>query len=150
VTVAAIAVAPITPIPGMVSSRLLASFPRCCAVSPDAVVAEFAALLKAYGISAVWGDRYGGVWPRERFGVHGINYQIPGKSASDFYVELLPVLNSRRAELLDHARLVTQLCQLERHAGSAKETASSARGIFLAYRSAPSGARSRPRLLRQS
>jgi hypothetical protein len=89
--------------------------------SPDAVVAEFAALLKAYGISAVWGDRYGGVWPRERFGVHGINYQIPGKSASDFYVELLPVLNSRRAELLDHARLVTQLCQLERHAGSAKD-----------------------------
>jgi len=89
--------------------------------SPDAVVAEFSALLKAYGILAVWGDRYGGVWPRERFGVHGINYQIPNKSASDFYCELLPVLNSRRAELLDHPRLVSQLCQLERHAGSAKD-----------------------------
>ena len=32
VTVAAMAVAPITPIPGMVSSRLLASLDRCCAM----------------------------------------------------------------------------------------------------------------------
>src|SRR5215475_11148158 len=31
-TVAAIAVAPMTPMPGMVSSRLLASFERCCAM----------------------------------------------------------------------------------------------------------------------
>jgi hypothetical protein len=89
--------------------------------SPDAVVAEFATLLKAYGISTVWGDRYAGVWPRERFAVHGINYQIPGKSASDLYTELLPILNSRRAELPDNPRLVSQLCQLERHAGSAKD-----------------------------
>jgi hypothetical protein len=89
--------------------------------SPDVVVTDFARLLKAYGIHTVWGDRYGGVWPRERFGVHGINYEIPNKSASDFYCELLPVLNSRHAELLDHARLVTQLCQLERHAGSVKD-----------------------------
>jgi hypothetical protein len=89
--------------------------------SPDGVVAEFAALLKAYGVHTVWGDRYAGVWPRERFAVHGINYQIPGKSASDLYTEMLPVLNSRRAELPDNPRLVSQLCQLERHAGSAKD-----------------------------
>jgi hypothetical protein len=89
--------------------------------SPDAVVAEFAALLKAYGLSTVWGDRYAGVWPRERFAVHGINYQIPGKSASDLYTEFLPILNSRRAELPDHPRLISQLCQLERHAGGAKD-----------------------------
>jgi hypothetical protein len=89
--------------------------------SPDAVVAEFAALLKAYGIHTVWGDRYAGVWPRERFAVHGINYQIPGKSASDLYTELLPILNSRRAELPDNPRLVSQLCQLERHAGNTKD-----------------------------
>src|SRR5262249_58869041 len=34
--------------------------------SPDAVVAEFAALLKSYGISKVIGDRYGGEWAGER------------------------------------------------------------------------------------
>jgi hypothetical protein len=32
--------------------------------SPDDVVAEFAALLKSYGISSVRGDRFGGEWPR--------------------------------------------------------------------------------------
>jgi hypothetical protein len=82
--------------------------------SPDAVVAEFAALLKAYGITIVWGDRYGGVWPRERFVTHGITYQVAGKSASELYLEFLPLMNSGRVELLDHARLITQLCQLER------------------------------------
>jgi len=83
-------------------------------VSPDAVVAEFAALLKAYGIHTVRGDRYGGMWPRERFAVHGIDYQVVSKTTSELYLELLPILNSGRVELLDHARLITQLCQLER------------------------------------
>ena len=91
--------------------------------SPDAVVREFASLLKAYGVLAVRGDRYGGTWPRERFCVHGVDYQPAGTSASDLYIELLPVLNSNRAELLDHARLIMQLCQLERHAaGSGKDS----------------------------
>src|SRR5262249_57653109 len=39
----------------------------------------------------------------------------------DIYLELLPVLNSNRAELLDHPRLITQITQLERHAGSGKD-----------------------------
>jgi hypothetical protein len=82
--------------------------------SPDAVVAEFASLLKAYGIHTVYGDRYGGVWPRERFAIHGVTYQPAIKPASELYLELLPVLNSSRVELLDHSRLITQLCQLER------------------------------------
>jgi hypothetical protein len=89
--------------------------------SLDGLVAEFAALLKAYGISAVWGDRYAGIWPRERFAVHGINYQVPKQSASDLYTALLPVLNSHRVELPDNPRLISQLCQLERHAGSTKD-----------------------------
>jgi hypothetical protein len=71
--------------------------------SPDAIVREFASLLKSYGVLAVRGDRYGGT--------------------SDIYLELLPILNSNRAELLDHARLIMQLCRLERHAaGSGKDS----------------------------
>ena len=38
------------------------------------------------------------------------------KSASDYYLELLPILNSGRAELLDHPRLLSQLTSLERSA----------------------------------
>jgi hypothetical protein len=83
--------------------------------SPDDVVNEFSALLKAYGVGTVRGDRYGGLWPRERFSVHGVEYITADKPKSDLYRDLLPVLNSGRAELLDHARLIGQLCSLERH-----------------------------------
>jgi hypothetical protein len=82
--------------------------------SPDDVVAEFAAVLKSYGVSKVQGDRYGGAWPAERFKVHGITYDPAEKSKSELYCELLPVLNSGRCELLDHARLQAQLLGLER------------------------------------
>jgi hypothetical protein len=82
--------------------------------SPDDVVKEFSALLKAYGTSTVRGDRYGGLWPRERFSVHGVEYMIADKPKSDIYRDLLPTLNSGRVELLDHSRLIGQLCGLER------------------------------------
>ena len=73
-----------------------------------------AALLKSYGISKVTGDRYAGEWPRERFQVHGIIYEPAAKPKSDLYRDLLPALNSRKVELLDDARLIAQLCSLER------------------------------------
>jgi hypothetical protein len=82
--------------------------------SPDGVVQENAELLKAYGVRKVTGDRYGGEWPRERFRAHGIEYTIADKPKSDIYRDLLPVLNSGRAELLDVPRLSAQLCGLER------------------------------------
>jgi hypothetical protein len=82
--------------------------------SPDAVVQEFTALLKRYGIMKVQGDRYGGDWPAERFRAHGMTYEQSERPKSQIYGELLPLLNSGRVELLDHARLVAQLCDLER------------------------------------
>jgi hypothetical protein len=82
--------------------------------APESVVYEFAELMKSYRIPTVIGDRYGGEWPRERFRVNGILYEIAEKPKSDFYRDLLPFLNSGRVELLDHPRLLTQLCGLER------------------------------------
>ena len=82
--------------------------------SPEAVVAEFCALLKAYGVTEVTGDRYAGEWPRERFRVHGITYLLAEKPRSDLYRDMLPMLNSVKADLLDHARLVNQIVGLER------------------------------------
>ena len=82
--------------------------------SPEAVVAEFAALLKTYRIKTVVGDRYAGLWPTERFDAHGIRYDQSAKPKSDLYRDLLPILNGRRAELLDHTKLAAQLCSLER------------------------------------
>jgi hypothetical protein len=87
--------------------------------SPDSVVKEFADVLKSYGISRVVGDKYAGEWPRERFRAHDIEYRTADKVKSDLYLSLLPLLNSRRIELLDHQRLVAQLCGLERRTSRA-------------------------------
>jgi len=82
--------------------------------SPEGVVAEFAILLKAYSITKIAGDRYAGEWPREQFRHHGISYEPATKPKSDLYRDALPLINSRRIELLDHPRLITQLAGLER------------------------------------
>jgi hypothetical protein len=82
--------------------------------SPDSVVSDFAETLKAYGLHVVTGDRYGGEWPAERFGAHGIRYESAAKPKSDLYRDVLPLLNAGRVELLDHQKLIAQLCGLER------------------------------------
>jgi len=82
--------------------------------SPEDVVGEHAELLKVYRVPSVTGDRFGGEWPRERFRAHGFSYRVAEKVKSDLYRELLPTLNSNTVELLDHPRLLAQLCGLER------------------------------------
>jgi hypothetical protein len=82
--------------------------------SPEQVVADFAAILKTYRVGTVIGDRYAGLWPRERFEIHGITYMPSAKPKSDIYRDLLPIINGGRAELLDHKKMVSQLCSLER------------------------------------
>jgi len=82
--------------------------------SPEEVVAEFANTLKAYRCLTVSGDFYGGLWPSERFAEHGITYKRSERSKSEIYLEMLPLLNSTRIELLDNDRLIGQLTRLER------------------------------------
>jgi hypothetical protein len=82
--------------------------------SPEAVVKEFAPTLTQYGVSKVVGDRYAGEWPREQIRRHGIAYEPSQRTKSELYAEILPLLNSRRAELLGNPRLIPQLLRLER------------------------------------
>jgi len=82
--------------------------------SPQTVVADFAATLRAYGLYRVTGDRWGGEFVREQFREQGIDYAISERPKSDIYKELLPLMNSRRVELLESRTLVSQLCGLER------------------------------------
>ena len=82
--------------------------------SPEAVVEEYAALLKTYRVLTVSGDRYAGEWPREQFRKAGIEYVPSAKTKSDLYLAFLPMLNSGRVELLDNKTLTAQLCALER------------------------------------
>jgi hypothetical protein len=82
--------------------------------SPETVAEEFAKLIRLYRCTTVYGDRYGGEWPREQFSKHGVNYEPADKSKSEIYVDLLPLINSTAVDLLDSDRLVTQLTSLER------------------------------------
>lgn len=85
--------------------------------SPESAVAELAALLHAYRVTSVTGDRYGGEWPREAFRRHGIRYEPASRARSELYLELLPLLTAGRVELLDEPRLIAQLAGLERRKG---------------------------------
>jgi hypothetical protein len=82
--------------------------------SPEAVIAEYAALLQAYRVDTITGDRYAGEFPREQFRKRDIVYTPSERAKSDLYKEVLPLLNSGRVELLDHSRLITQFASLER------------------------------------
>jgi hypothetical protein len=84
---------------------------------PGSVVAEFAEMLKSYRVLTVRGDKYAGEWPVAEFRKHGVIYQAAEKAKSGLYRELLPAVNARRVELLDHPKLVTQLVGLERRVG---------------------------------
>lgn len=87
--------------------------------SPEAVVEEFAGILKSYKLSAVTGDRYSGAWCPERFAHHGIHYEASERTKSEIYGAALPLLNSGRVELLQHRRLEAQLLGLERRTSRA-------------------------------
>src|SRR6476659_4672535 len=78
--------------------------------NPTDVVDEFAVALKAYGVRTVQSDRYAGEWPVAAFRDRGVFCEPAARPKSDLYRELLPALNSRRVELLDHPKLVGQLC----------------------------------------
>jgi hypothetical protein len=82
--------------------------------SPENVVAELAGVLRSYGLNEVTGDAYSGEFVRELFRGKGISYKVSKKSKSEIYIDLLPMLNSGRVALLDHPKMVTQLCGLER------------------------------------
>jgi hypothetical protein len=87
--------------------------------SPASIVGEFAALLKSYGLREVYGDAYGAMWVQEQFRACGIEYKNSAWTRSQLYLEFLPLLNSGKLELLDHAKLIGQICGLERRSGQA-------------------------------
>jgi hypothetical protein len=82
--------------------------------SPEGITEQFATLLKAYHINKITGDRYSGEWVREAFRSHNIVYEPSARPKSQIYAEYLPLLNSKRCVLLDHAKLLNQFVGLER------------------------------------
>lgn len=86
--------------------------------NPSGVVAEAAEVLLAYGLSEVSGDRFSGEFVAEQFRAHGITYRPSELDRSALYLELLPIVTSARAVLLDVPELLRELRGLERHRGA--------------------------------
>ena len=83
---------------------------------PVSATAQVAAVLRSYGITEVFGDRYAVGFVAAELNRHGLTLQHTGKSRSDLYRELLPALRSRRVRLLDNERANSQFATLERRA----------------------------------
>lgn len=110
---------------------------------PDDVCREFSEVLARYGLGEVTGDKYGGIWPADRFSKqkHVVSYLPSELPKSQLYLELLPLLMAKRVQLLDNRRLVAQLCALERRAGRiGKDTVDHQPGSFDDVANAAAGA----------
>jgi hypothetical protein len=81
---------------------------------PPMVVEEFSHTLRRYHVNTVEGDHYAGEWPASIFRQHGITYVQAGLSKSEIYRDALPLLNGRKAMLLDSKTMQRQLTSLER------------------------------------
>jgi hypothetical protein len=81
---------------------------------PHKVAERFAQGLNACGLTIVCGDRYAGEWVPGAFSKYGIAYQHSELSASELYLEALPLFSAGLVELLDVPVLLTQLRLLER------------------------------------
>src|SRR5437773_2437503 len=84
---------------------------------PSEVVEAYSEFVKAYGVINVIGDNYGGEWPKAEFAKHAINYELSEKTKSELYLAMIPVLTSRRIELLDIDKMKTEFRRLERRRG---------------------------------
>jgi hypothetical protein len=85
---------------------------------PQGVVEEFSAVLKSFKVSSVESDKYAGEWVPEAFRKYDIEVKNADMTASELYLNLLPLVANGTVELLDNKRLLAQLTGLERRVRS--------------------------------
>jgi hypothetical protein len=80
------------------------------------VAAEFAEIMRRYGISSAVSDRVGYGWVSQTFYDEGITLFYSSKTKSEIYLAALPLLGmgSGSVQLLDNQRLKSQILNLER------------------------------------
>jgi hypothetical protein len=82
---------------------------------PRDVIAEFAEVLRAYGIGAVMSDRYGGGFHSDEWSRNNFLFLPCEKTTSENYLHALPMLLARRYRLIDSSTYRSQLISLERY-----------------------------------
>ena len=87
---------------------------------PVAVTEKYIAICRDYGIYSVTGDKYAREWVRaawQRDARPRMNYTDADLTASELYLELLPLFTRGLIELPDHPILLRELRLLERMPG---------------------------------
>lgn len=82
--------------------------------SPRVVVGEFSEVLRRYGVRMVTADGWGSGFTAEAFRQHGITLEQRARPKAEIYVEQLSAINSRSIRLPNIAKMVNQICSLER------------------------------------
>jgi len=81
---------------------------------PREVTRDFAALVRAYGVRQVSGDRYSASWTSGAWEAEGLRYVPSELTASELFRSMVPALLAGDIELPDDPRLIGQLLALER------------------------------------
>jgi hypothetical protein len=82
--------------------------------NPAQTAAEFAETMKRYRITRATADRWGVGFVDAVFQQCGITITTCEKVKTDLYLSFLPILNSGQVDLLDHEKMISQFCRLER------------------------------------
>lgn len=85
---------------------------------PAQVIADFAELLKLYGVTTIQGDKYAIGFHESEWRTHGIKFIACERSTSENYLHVLPMLLAGRVRLIDNMTLRSQLSALERRVGA--------------------------------
>ena len=85
---------------------------------PESVVEEFSDVFKKYRVQEIQSDRYAGEWVTASFRDCGIRVKPAKMTKSEFYLEVMPLLNNGSIELLDSKRLAGQFKALQRRSRS--------------------------------
>lgn len=81
---------------------------------PENVIEEYSGIIQRYGLRTATSDRYAGELITSPFQNFGIEIEPSSRTKSEIFAELLPLLLNGKVELLDNARLTTQLKALDR------------------------------------
>lgn len=82
--------------------------------SLEKTIADICSIMRSYGIAKIEGDHFGGNWPKEYFSVHGIIYSPTSLTLPEIYRDFMPILAAGEVELLENAKMLNQMGDLER------------------------------------
>jgi hypothetical protein len=85
---------------------------------PAQVIAEWAPLIRSYGILEVEGDKFAGGFHSSEWHSYNIAFKPCERTTSENYLSALPVFLANRVRLLDYSTLRHQLSTLERRVGA--------------------------------